>query len=54
MGLKSNNISYETITLKMLVAKSKIYSGQFIIANNANRFRETANKIQEFKNKGPI
>jgi hypothetical protein len=36
----------------MLVFKNKIYSGQFIIANNANDFRETADKIQEFKNKG--
>ena len=38
----------------MLVVESKIYSGQFIIANNSNDFRRTADKIKEFKNKGSI
>ena len=33
----------------MLVVKSKIYSGQFIIANNSNDFRETADKIQGYR-----
>jgi hypothetical protein len=37
----------------MLAVKNKIYSGQFIISNNANDFRETADKIRaEFKQSG--